>query len=443
MPPKKDKDLMQEDFTPKVEATVPEQIKLAKSGKIDEAIENLLSLEKQTRQAEDYHSTTKLAKTIIQICFEANDFKRLNDNLQLLAKRRGQLRTVVQDIVKEAISYIDKIPNKDTKLELISSLRSITEGKIYVEIERARLTRILAKMKEDEGNIPEAADIMQELQVETFGQMDRSEKTDFILEQMRLCLTKKDYIRTQILGNKISKKLLNDKEFEDLKIRYFTLMIAFYSHESKYLEICRAYQSIFNTPKIQANEAEWKKYLQLMVVYICLAPHDHEQHDLANRINEEKQLALIPEYKNLLTAFLTNELMRWPQLQSVYSGELKKHNVFSDVGSDAIWADLRKRVVEHNIRVVADYYSRITYKRLSQLLDLSADEAEKFVSNLVVAKVIFAKIDRPNGIINFKRKKDPNELLNEWSTNISELLNLVESTCHLIARENMVHKINA
>lgn len=36
---------------------------------------------------------------------------------------------------------------------------------IYVEIERARLTKTLAKIKEDAGNITEAADILQELQV--------------------------------------------------------------------------------------------------------------------------------------------------------------------------------------------------------------------------------------------------------------------------------------
>lgn len=35
------------------------------------------------------------------------------------------------------------------------------------------------------------------------------------------------------------------------------------------------------------------------------------------------------------------------------------------------WADLRTRVIEHNIRVVAKYYTRISTKRLTQLLDLS------------------------------------------------------------------------
>lgn len=36
---------------------------------------------------------------------------------------------------------------------------------MYVEIERARLTRKLAQLKEAEGNIAEAADVLQEVAV--------------------------------------------------------------------------------------------------------------------------------------------------------------------------------------------------------------------------------------------------------------------------------------
>lgn len=45
-----------------------------------------------------------------------------------------------------------------------------------MEVERARLTHKLAMMKEAEGDITEAATILQELQVETFGSMERKEK---------------------------------------------------------------------------------------------------------------------------------------------------------------------------------------------------------------------------------------------------------------------------
>lgn len=40
--------------------------------------------------------------------------------------------------------------------------------------------------------------------------MERREKLEFLLEQMRLCLAKHDYIRTQIISKKI-----NIKAFED------------------------------------------------------------------------------------------------------------------------------------------------------------------------------------------------------------------------------------
>lgn len=39
---------------------------------------------------------------------------------------------------------------------------------------------------------------------ETFGAMAKTEKIAFILEQVRLCLAKKDFIRAQILSRKIS-----------------------------------------------------------------------------------------------------------------------------------------------------------------------------------------------------------------------------------------------
>ena len=65
-------------------------------------------------------------------------------------------------------------------LALPSFNRTITEGKIYVEVERARLTHKLAVMKEAEGDITEAATILQELQVETFGSMERKEKASHL-----------------------------------------------------------------------------------------------------------------------------------------------------------------------------------------------------------------------------------------------------------------------
>ena len=44
------------------------------------------------------------------------------------------------------------------------------------------------------------------------------------------------------------------------------------------------------------------------------------------------------------------------------------------------------------------------------------------------------------GIISFARKQDSNELLNAWASDISDLLGLVEKTCHMIGMEYMAQK---
>lgn len=102
------------------------------------------------------------------------------------------------------------------------------------------MTRKLAKIKEDEGNVSEAAEILQEVQVtiplsyrfvkrriyinylftlhktkvETYGAMDPREKIEFILEQMRLCLAKNDSTRAQIISRKVTAKALDNPAFQ-------------------------------------------------------------------------------------------------------------------------------------------------------------------------------------------------------------------------------------
>ena len=140
----------------------------------------------------------------------ASDWKGINEHIVLLSKRRAQLKQAISAMVKEAITYIDRAPNLEVKTELIETLNTVTSGKIFVEVEKARLTRALAKIKEEAGKIDEAASIMQEVAVETYGALSKHEKLFFIEEQVRLCLDKGDYIRAQILSRKINAKSFDE-----------------------------------------------------------------------------------------------------------------------------------------------------------------------------------------------------------------------------------------
>lgn len=210
--------------------TCDEKIPLLKEAakdpaKFHQSIDALLQLEKQTRLGADMVSCSRVLCAIVQICFDAGNWNALNEHIALLVKRRSQLKQAVVKMIQECYGYVEKIEDKETKLKLIDTLRTVTEGKIYVEVERARLTKILAGIKEADGDVVGAANVMEDLQVETYGTMDKREKVELILEQMRLCLAKHDLVRAQIISKKISIKFFDDPAQEDLKYKYYGIMV--------------------------------------------------------------------------------------------------------------------------------------------------------------------------------------------------------------------------
>ncbi|KAI9022826.1 PCI domain-containing protein [Phycomyces nitens] len=390
---------MEKDYSPQVDVLIPETEALVKQGKLSEALEKILLLEKQARNAADQASTGRLLVQAVKLCHQANDWKALNEQIILLSKKHGQLKAATTKMVQEAMSYLDNTPNKEAKLELIDTLRTVTDGKIYVEVERARVTRMLSKIREDEGKTTEAADILQELQVETFGSMDKREK--------------------------------------DLKLRYYDLMIQHALHEGQHLNVHKFYKQIYDSEAIKADEHKWKEALQQAILFIILSPYDNEQSDLLHRTYQDPKTADLPVYSELVKLFVTDELMRWPMIEDKYGELLGNTFVFKKGSEDGQkrWKELHHRVIEHNIRVIAKYYTRVSTKRLGQLLDLNEKDAEESLSKLVVSKTIYARIDRMAGIVSFQVKKDANQILNDWSSDINSLLNLVEKTCHLISKE--------
>jgi len=259
---------------------------------------------------------------------------------------------------------------------------------------------------------------------------------------MRLCLKKKDYVRTQIISKKINPKVLTEPDMQECKVKFYELMVQYYLGASRnHFEIASCYNHIYESPHIKSDEAAFKKYLQLIVLYIILAEHNNEQSDFINRLSKDPNLLKIPVFEQLVKSFLTQEVMNHSNVVNIYKPDLSSLPPFSDPDeAKQLWDDFALRIVEHNIRVIERYYTRITCKRLCELLSLSSSEVEKHISRLVVKSSIWAKIDRPSAIVVFKKTEHPSDVLNKWSSDIDSLLKIVENTCHLIQRENMVYK---
>jgi 26S proteasome regulatory subunit N5 len=147
--------------------------------------------------------------------------------------------------------------------------------------------------------------------------------------------------------------------------------------------------------------------------------------------------------KLVLQLFVTEEIILTPFMGQVDIIEMHETWKRYSTSEERILfiQSLHHRLIEHNLRVIAKYYDRISMKKLSLLLQLSIETLEMHLSEMSYMGALTLKHDRPAGIIVFTHPHSTEEILTNWSQDINNMLQLMESTCHLINREMMVYKV--
>jgi len=436
------------DFTAEVDEKVPAAHKLAQND-YAEAVEFLMPLEKNCRVNHDAASLSRVLIAIVEILYKQKAWKELNENIAALTKRRSLIKLSITKMVQKCAEFVEEMSKTadlhEPYVALMECLRDNTDGKIYVENERARLTLRLALLKETRGEKAEAMAIITELHVETYGTMGRKEKVEFILEQMRITIANADYVRAQIISKKITTRYFKQEgeDVQNMKLKYYKLMVQLDMGEKKYLAVSKHFQQINQTPIVADNAKKATESFISCALFCILAEISPEQQSHLNELKVDKQLDELADYKALLTSFLTQELMNWTEMEQSYGAKLRGHpQVFdkTDAGA-ARWNSLHDRLIEHNIRVISKAYTRIRSARLAHHLDLTPDESEKHLADLVVKGAVWARIDRLAGTINFECKKKPSERLNEWSSTVDNLMTLLNKATHCIQKEEMIHAL--
>jgi 26S proteasome regulatory subunit N5 len=56
----------------------------------------------------------------------------MNENIQILSKKHGQLKLAITRMVQLVMKFLPETPTIETKLSVIDTLRTVTEGKVSV-----------------------------------------------------------------------------------------------------------------------------------------------------------------------------------------------------------------------------------------------------------------------------------------------------------------------
>ncbi|KAM9907996.1 hypothetical protein OXX79_000613 [Metschnikowia pulcherrima] len=445
-------------------ATLDEQMPLiAQIPDYKNAVDRYLVLEKQIRQSSDLASSKRVLTTIVDTLVAHGDWAYLNELIAVLSKKHGQLKTSIQVMIQHVIAQLGKLSNGDesqlaSKISLIDTIRTITDKKIFVEVERAEASRLLADIYlSQKHDLDTATEILCELQVETYSLMPFETKIEYILQQMELTLRKKDYAQAKILGRKILLKTLKGfARADELKATYLGYLLQINKHENDYITVVKNSLLLAEIPHVKAlpNHAD---LLVSIVYYVILSPFDNYQSDLIHNIKQNPLITktVDPKILRLLEIFTNSELIQWASLDGEYRTDyFAKSDVFASNKTNN--DNLQNRVIEHNLRIVNKFYSFIQLRRLAVLLNVGEREAETYVSDMVNKGMISAKINRPKGVIKFEKlqhgtaagaanvssnSENINDLLNSWIYDVDSLLQEVDSIGHLINKEEMMHGI--
>lgn len=255
-----------------------------------------------------------------------------------------------------------------------------------------------------------------------------------------------------IVSNKINQKYFNDAATVNLKLRFYTLMIQYGIHKEQYLDVSQYHHCLFTTDIIRNDDSKWPEIVVKMIIFCVLAKHDNAQSDMLNRLTTLEEIDKLPQCLEFARLFTSKKLISFDNMIKLFSGLIVGASVSDGSHSVGVFDQstqsgkihqlaLKERVTEHNIRVVSRYYSRIRLLRLAELIGLDVQETEDKLCGLVVDGSVYAKIDRPRQLVNFIQPRTVNQSLDSWVSDVNGVLTLVEKTCHLIEKENILYKI--
>ncbi len=418
----------------------------------------LIEEEKKARLDNDAPKGSQLCIKIIEYVYEKKDYESVNILLISLNKRRNQSREAITQFVKYALNTIYKELNsanlEEEKVKLLNTLVEITQGRIFVEMEFSIAIRELTELHLKKSEIDQAAKLIQDIQIETFGSLERKYKLEYILFQMRILLRKEDYVRTLIVSNKVNRRHLNEEGLETLKFEFYDLMIKYYLHEEKYIDVSKSFKTLFDFIKELELKNSPALALPLLpptvtsntlfvnyVMFLSICPPELETKNMFNELNlnYKKNLEGNEDMLNLVVKRLSDDVV---YVDERFLGIYGSYPIFKDYENSVKHIALfRKFWIQHNLIIFEKYFSQVKLDRIATMVGTKASEVETELADMVINNYIYAKINRINSTVNFRRKQDSGDKLDDLNYDLNKMLEKIENTCHLIHKENLKYGI--
>lgn len=347
-----------------------------KGGALQEELDAFLEQERMARQESRMEKSIELLDEITDLLWRAKDFRLLMKTTKTLTSKRGQPVKAISNMVRKCMGFISSIEDEPLRMEFVATMKEVCEKKIYLEVEYARCCMMIVRHKEKQGasreDILEAAKIMENVQVETYGSMDKAEKLEFILYQMKLNILLGDLTKLIIVSKKVNLKFFQDDSFAKLEITFYLYKLQYHLNKDEHADSAECLSKVNSAflklesdspDRIQEETPEFDSFLhEVAEVYLnkqnacqsyiaMMLLEDFSQDKLERLKTEwENQQAILDGnhgLKKLVQAFLSAEVSSC-RLEDYHLKDILVFDVYGTYGNK-YHAELEKQLIKKNL----------------------------------------------------------------------------------------------
>lgn len=331
------------------------------------------------------------------------------------------------DINQAYIKKDQNIPKKEIAkktefLEFLTDLlRTVIEGRIYMEELRIFVTDAIKQIYMEENDPQSALSYIYNVHIETFSSVSVEDIILYQLEQLRISILGKDYEKALIISQRISMKQLEG--CPDLADYHWNRMLFVHIHKEEYSKISEIFDRL--REKDEKTCKNDSIYPTLAIIYCILDIHRAEsQKRLLKNINSK----LCYNESRVLGEYFINNLLIDDNIFSILGNIKKKYEIDGII--DNYSSLIRERVLQYNILVVSKYYSRIDIRRMKEILKIDEKIFLEVIVDMIRNKLIVGKIGQIKEIVEFEKEQRDVE---EWSESINSFLEAVIKINHSVS----------
>ncbi|KAI6651908.1 COP9 signalosome complex subunit 4 isoform X2 [Oopsacas minuta] len=296
--------------------------------------------------------------------------------------------------------------------------RTVSFGEPLIE-----LRKYLAKLLKEEGNFSSAANVLQNMPLESNQKHISSEfKMDIYLQIAELYLDDKLSTKAETYISRAG-HLLCEISQPTLLVRYQKCSAGMLDFKRRFLDSARKYLYLSFNSSVDPGDQIFS--LRRGIVCAILASAGLQRSRILTSFYKDERSLRIPEFIVLEKMYL-DRIIHANELED-FAATLLSHQKGPSLDGTTI---LERAIIEHNLLAVSKIYKNISFNELGKLLGILPIKAEKIASHMISEQRMIGSIDQIDSKLEFHGSNS----LDCWDEHISSICREVNVVLEMVRK---------